>query len=56
MLSGSARFVGPVPGCLIHDEDCGGILCDMTGDFDQMLRHGIGVAAELRADCIAPKM
>ncbi|MNW22672.1 hypothetical protein D3C71_2243050 [compost metagenome] len=45
---------------MVHDEDGMRIVADMTGDFGQMLGHGIGVAprhdesrrlAELRADC-----
>lgn len=59
-VAGDDQVVGHVPASLIHDQDGVGILVDMTGDFGQMLRHGVGVTprhhqrrrlAELRADC-----
>jgi len=33
-----------VPSCLIHDEDGVGIVGDVSGDFDQVLVHGMGIA------------
>lgn len=57
---GHDEIVGHVPACLIHDEDSVRVGIDVSGDFGQMLGHGVGVApwhdqrgrlAELRADC-----
>jgi hypothetical protein len=59
MFRGHDQVIEHVPPRLIHDEDGMSIVCDMTGDFSQMLGHGIGIApwhdqrcrlAELRAD------
>lgn len=41
---GNDEIVGHVPSCLIHDEDGVGTLSDVSGDFDQMLVHGVGIA------------
>lgn len=49
-----------MPSCLIHDENGVSVLVDMTGDFGQMLGHGVGITprhdqrcrlAKLRAYC-----
>ena len=56
---GDGKVVGHVPSCLVHDENGVPVLSDVSGDFNQMLVHGMGIApwhdeggglAVLRAD------
>lgn len=48
--------VGHMPTSLIHDEDGIRIVGDMTGNFGQMLCHGVGVAPWHDQRCRFPKL
>lgn len=43
MFFGDEEIVGHVPASLIYDEHAVGIVGDVSGDFDQMLVHGMGM-------------
>lgn len=45
------QVVGHVPSCLVHDEDGVRIVGDVSGDLDQMLVHGMGIAPRHDESC-----